>query len=442
MTMKPALSSLITLSALFLPLFSQASEVNAHQAKHFNNIMVVMFENMSYAEIKNEPTFRKLVEYTGNTLDDKGKLVKLLGQGAKQDTLGNGYAFFSHYYNNHNGGKAPTRPSQPNYIAMTSGSIHGIKDNENHDLAVDNLASELIDAGISWKVYAENLPDPKLLPVPYQAKNAYPPSFYAQVKPYETNPALNEQENDAAEHQYYENAYKKSNYPYQFMTTSNCYTGATYPTSSSDGYKRKHEPFISYKNIQSNAEHCKNIVNSSHLHEDLINMPAVSFFIPNDVNNGHNGNLSQRVFNANAFLSKMMGTDPKTGEPLADAKNAPFQKFMAQGGLLVITFDEPSVTGNPDMTIYTLLAGNMINSGAYPNQSNQNAPSCYPPISEQTKHTRDAKGDYDPKHCNHYNLLRMIEDNWSLRGLSTERTSAGYKYAFSLDNNVAQLWKH
>lgn len=53
-----------------------------------------------------------------------------------------------------------THPSQPNYLALFSGSIQGITDNIcPHTLNSDNLASTLIDAGLSFASYAEGLPD-------------------------------------------------------------------------------------------------------------------------------------------------------------------------------------------------------------------------------------------------------------------------------------------
>ena len=364
--------------------YGQAGQ-SAHKGKHFDKILVVVFENMSYSEIKNEPSFKKLITYTAHDITNKGKLISL-GHAPLQDAAGNGYAFFSQYYNNHSGGVFPTRTSQPNYIALTSGSVHNIFDNENHDLDVDNLAKELIDAGINWKVYAEDLPDPGS----------------EQAKP------------------------------------GDCFTQASYP--SKDGYQRKHEPFISYVNIQTNHAYCKNIVNSTHLVEDLNAMPEVAFYIPNQINDGHNGTLEERTANANAFLSRMLGADPKTGELLPNANQAPLQRFMAQGGLLVITFDEPSTTGNVDPTIFTVLAGKMINSGAYPDQQGQHLPVCFPEKSEQ-RSPQDQFGLYDTTHCNHYNLLRLVEINWGLRGLNKKDISAGYKYSLPLDHSIPELWR-
>ncbi len=421
---------------------------SVHQPGHFSKIMVVIFENMSYAEIRNEPTFKKLVEYSGHTLDQNGRLLRMMTARPAMDSSGNGYAFFSSYYNNHTGGTEPARPSQPNYIAMTSGSIQGIKDNDMHDLDVDNLAIELNDAGISWKIYAEDLPDPKAAMLS-DTLRTHGMMNVSPRQPFVRDPDKSEEENDLAEQKYLDE-YRKLNHLYQeenktgFNFASGCFTGASNVDGGGahdNGYMRKHEPFISYQNIQKNFANCKNIQNAAHLAADINNMADVNFYIPNQINDGHNGTLAERTMRANAFLSRMMGTDPKTGEPLPNAANAPFQKFMAQDGLLVITFDEPSVTGNPDKTIYTLLAGSMINSGAYPNKDGKNAPVCYPAINKQNNYSPDENGKYDPAHCNHYNLLKLIENNWRLRGLDAKSTSTGYKYALPLDNDISSLWK-
>jgi hypothetical protein len=428
---------LLTLSAFTIPHTSFSA---SHQPKHFSKIMVVIFENMSYEEIKNEPTFRKLVEYSGNTLDSKGRLIKLLKAGPTHDTTGNGYALYSSYFNNHSGGTFASRPSQPNYIAMTSGSTHGIISNDIHNLNVDNLGLELNEANISWKVYAEDLPDPK---DPVSANAADIDTSARITKPFMPDPHKSEQENDRAEQKYNASLKKAAASINGFLSNSGCFTGESNVEGQGapdDGYMRKHEPFISYTSIQNKHENCAKIINASHLAQDVNNLPDVTFYIPNQIHDGHNGELEERVINANSFLSKMMGTNPKTGEPLPDAANAPFQKFMAQDGMLVITFDEPSVTGNPDRTIYTLLAGNMLNSGAYPGRNGDKSPVCYPSAVSQTG-VQDSNGLYEPSHCNHYNLLKLIEENWSLRGLKPQNTSAGYKHAFALDNGIDALWK-
>jgi len=46
-------------------------------------------------------------------------------------------------------------PSLPNYLAMTSGSTWGIRDDNYHQLPATGLGNELTNAGVSWKAYME-----------------------------------------------------------------------------------------------------------------------------------------------------------------------------------------------------------------------------------------------------------------------------------------------
>jgi len=53
-----------------------------------------------------------------------------------------------------------THPSQPNYLALFSGSTQGVKDDGMYDLDVPNLATSLAAAGLSFATYSEGLPSP------------------------------------------------------------------------------------------------------------------------------------------------------------------------------------------------------------------------------------------------------------------------------------------
>jgi hypothetical protein len=53
---------------------------------------------------------------------------------------------------------AITHPSQPNYIAMTSGSTWGVTDSSIVTLDVRHIGDLLEEKGKSWKVYAEDYP--------------------------------------------------------------------------------------------------------------------------------------------------------------------------------------------------------------------------------------------------------------------------------------------
>ena len=48
--------------------------------------------------------------------------------------------------------------SQPNYLALFSGSTHDITDDQAHDLAGPDLADQIDASGRSWSVFAENVP--------------------------------------------------------------------------------------------------------------------------------------------------------------------------------------------------------------------------------------------------------------------------------------------
>jgi len=54
--------------------------------------------------------------------------------------------------------QAVTHPSQPNYLALFSGSVQGVKDDHPHDISAPSIADQLEAAGLAWRVYAENVP--------------------------------------------------------------------------------------------------------------------------------------------------------------------------------------------------------------------------------------------------------------------------------------------
>src|SRR5437016_4554556 len=54
--------------------------------------------------------------------------------------------------------QAITHPSQPNYLALFSGSTHGVGDDCPQQFTGPNLASELLGAGYTFAGYAEGLP--------------------------------------------------------------------------------------------------------------------------------------------------------------------------------------------------------------------------------------------------------------------------------------------
>jgi phosphatidylinositol-3-phosphatase len=107
---------------------SAASTRARRRPPHLKRVVVIMFENKEYNEVigsSQAPTFNRL---------------------ARHGALFTRYCGVGH-------------PSLPNYLALVSGSTHGITD-DCTDCSVSgrNLADTLGRAGLTWKSYAEGLP--------------------------------------------------------------------------------------------------------------------------------------------------------------------------------------------------------------------------------------------------------------------------------------------
>jgi phospholipase C len=87
------------------------------------------------------------------------------------------YARLTRYY-------GVTHPSLPNYLALVSGSTHGItSDCTTCTVAASNLADTLEAAGKTWKTYAEGLPSPGFLGGSYRryAKKHNPFAYFQDI---------------------------------------------------------------------------------------------------------------------------------------------------------------------------------------------------------------------------------------------------------------------
>jgi hypothetical protein len=126
---------------------------------------------------------------------------------------------------------AVARPSQPNYIALFSGSTHGIDDDKVHNLDARTIADQLEKVGKSWHVYAENVPE-------------------------------------------------------------GCYTGET-ASDGRDGtgtYARKHEPAISFDAIRHDPARCARITNFSSFRAGEVDF---SLILPNLCHDMHDCSVAE-----------------------------------------------------------------------------------------------------------------------------------------------------
>jgi acid phosphatase len=101
------------------------------QASRPDHVVVVIFENKSYAQVAGDSRARYL-----HSLMERG-------------------ALFTDFH-------AITHPSQPNYIALFSGSTQGVTDNRCPVRLGNkpNLGRQLLDAGFGFAGYSEDLPGP------------------------------------------------------------------------------------------------------------------------------------------------------------------------------------------------------------------------------------------------------------------------------------------
>jgi hypothetical protein len=86
-------------------------------------------------------------------------------------SLASQYALATNYH-------AVSHPSEPNYLALTSGSTWGATDDSYRALPPGGIGKQLSDAGVSWRAYMEGLPSSCLRDLyPYALKHD-PFAFY------------------------------------------------------------------------------------------------------------------------------------------------------------------------------------------------------------------------------------------------------------------------
>ena len=280
-------ATLAVMTPLLAFVAAGAGPVPARRGPPVDNVMIVVLENADFKTAVRQP---------------------FLGRLAREGALLNNFHAVGH-------------PSQPNYVALTAGTMNGVDSNDPVSLGVRHIGDLLEAKGMSWKAYAEDYP------------------------------------------------------------------GGCYLKEESGKYARKHLPFLSFHNIQSDQERCSNrVVNAAELARDVNSgrLPRYSLYVPNLRNDGHDTD----VRHADHWMAQTFG-------PLL--ANPRFTNRL----LFIVTFDE----ADKDHTnhIYTSLWGAGVRPGA----------------------TSGARYD-------HYNLLRTVEDLLGLGTLGKHDASAA---------SIADIWK-
>lgn len=233
-----------------------------------------------------------------------------------------------------------THPSQPNYIAATSGSTHGVTNDKDTTIDVPNVVDQLEAKGKTWKAYMQS---------------------------------------------------------YSLCST---------PLDHACGnqlYERKHNPFISYQDVQSNPARVANIVDFSQLAIDLANNIVADYvwITPDQCHDMH----GRAATPADPCDFSQVPSLIATGDAfLLDAVNAIMtSKAWTGNSVIFITWDESDFTGSGFMGF-----GDVSGCcGSVPGEGGGHVVMIT--ISHSDHAPRTSNVAY-----NHHSMLATIEDGWKL----------------------------
>ena len=216
---------------------------------------------------------------------------------------------------------ALTRPSQPNYLQLFSGSTQGVTSNNipsNLPFTTPNLYSELVAASKTFIAYSQTLP-------------------------------------------------------------SVGFTGET-----SGAYVRKHAPWVNWQGTGVNGIPSSLHVPFTSFPTNYNNLPTVSFVVPDQNSDMHNGTDPTRITIGDTWLQNNL--------------NGYIQWARTNNSLLIFTFDEDDFSQNNKIT--TFFFGPMVWKGSYSN------------------------------YVNHYSILRTIEDMYGLTHAGNAATATPIDYVW------------
>jgi acid phosphatase len=293
---------------------------------HPDHIVIVIMENKSFGQIIGNPAAPNI-----NAL--AAEAANIVNAASDPNALTSGSHALRH-------------PSQPNYLELFSGNHQGVladgrpgTPSEPASAAppfnTPNLAASLIAAGLTFATYSEDLPS-----VGYDGDN------------YSTDPTKTQ-------------------------------------------YQRKHNPVANWQAADAPANyHVPFSCNQpfSAFPTDAASyaaLPTVSFVVPNQQNDMHDGSVAQ----GDAWLK-------------AHIFDGYYQWAKTHNSLLIVTFDEDA-TNTATNQITTIFAGALVKPGNFP-ESNINPPDARLPDGWITP-TGTA--------MNHYNVLRTVEEMFGVTPL-------------------------
>jgi len=283
---------------------------DGHDHADFDHVFIIMMENTGYNKLIGDPN------------------APFINFVAATSGLATNYFGISH-------------PSQPNYIAATSGSTNGVADDNDTTIDVPNIVDQLESHGKSWKGYMQ--------------------SYLLCATPLD----------HACGNQLYE---------------------------------RKHNPFISYKDVQSNSARVANIVDFSQLAADLASnhVPDYVWISPDQCHDMHGRGHVDAEPDATCDFSQVEPLISKGDTFLLNTVNAIMtSKAWTGNSVIFITWDESDFTG-------TGPSGFGDTSGCC--NANPGGGHVLTLVISRTQRFARSSGDA----FNHYSMMATIEDNWHL----------------------------
>jgi phosphatidylinositol-3-phosphatase len=245
---------LVAMAGPFASAAPADSGANGSDHANFKHVFVIMMENTGIEALLNNPNAPWI----------------------NQAILVNGVG--GNYY-------GVTHPSQPNYIAATSGATNGVANDNDTTISVPNIVDQLEARGKTWKAYMQSL--------------------------------------------------------------SLCDGNLLAHACGNQLYERKHNPFVSYQDVQSNPARMANIVDFSQFATDLANdmVPDYSWISPDQCHDMHGrggggpsdscdfSQVQSLIATGDSFLSSTVGAIMSS-------------KAWTGNSVIFITWDESDFTGS------------------------------------------------------------------------------------------------
>ncbi len=303
----------LTLAALMMPqavsAHAKGGPGNRSDLKNYQHVFIIMMENTSFTSLIGNPK------------------APFINSAAKT------YGLATNYF-------GVTHPSQPNYIAATSGSTNGVANDNDTTVNVANIVDQLEAHGKTWKAYMQSL--------------------------------------------------------------SLCVTKLDHACGN-QLYERKHDPFVSYLDVQSNQARLANIVDLSQLDTDLANntVPDYSWISPDQCHDMH-GRAATPSDPCDFSQEQSLIA---TGDAFLSATVSAIMSSRAWTGnsVIFITWDESDFTGTGPL-------GFGDTSGCCDSPSDNGGGHVLTLVISHSDHSaRTSNVAY-----NHFSMLATIEDGWKL----------------------------